>query len=69
MEMDNICTDVINSKHKCQSISELVEKHGWEKFREVETDVLKKIIKEKNVVVATGGGIVDRYINRCILER
>ena len=40
------------------SIAEIVRMHGWETFREWESECLARTASEDNVVVATGGGIV-----------
>ncbi|OGJ44332.1 hypothetical protein A2272_01420 [Candidatus Peregrinibacteria bacterium RIFOXYA12_FULL_33_12] len=39
-------------------IPEIVEKHGWNYFRNLESEICAKFAKEKNLVIATGGGIV-----------
>ncbi len=45
------------------SIAEMVEKFGWEYFRDLESEVLKEIEDCKNCVVSTGGGVVMRTEN------
>lgn len=40
------------------SISEIVERHGWEFFREKEKSVIRRICGFDRHVVATGGGAV-----------
>jgi len=40
------------------NISEIVDKKGWDFFREKESAVLKKVCKHDKQIVATGGGIV-----------
>lgn len=51
------------------SIPEIVEKYGWDKFRDVESEVAKEVGDMEEVVVDTGGGIVLRDINREHLRR
>lgn len=51
------------------SITDLFEKHGQEYFRSLENDLLKKILKEKNIIVSTGGGIIARKENLELLKR
>lgn len=48
---------VITGRLGC-SISESVEREGWQPFRDIEEDVLKGLAGEKNAVIATGGGAV-----------
>lgn len=45
------------------SISEIFEKKGEEYFRNLETSLLKKLSKCKNLVVSCGGGVPMREIN------
>jgi shikimate kinase len=40
------------------SISEIVKRHGWKAFREMEGSVIKRICGFERYVVATGGGAV-----------
>ncbi len=44
-------------------IPELVEKHGWEYFRDREARVARKVAQMDNVIVDTGGGVIERYEN------
>lgn len=47
-------------------IAAFVERHGWPTFRQVETDVLDASL-QRGVVVATGGGVVERPESRRLL--
>ena len=38
------------------TIEDIFEKNGEEEFRSLETHVLSKVLKEDNIVLATGGG-------------
>ena len=49
--------EVITSRLGC-SIAESVERDGWQPFRDLEQEVLKELAREKNAVIATGGGAV-----------
>ena len=51
------------------SIPEIFEKYGEEKFRDLETEVLKEVSKESGKVIATGGGIVTRECNYELLRQ
>lgn len=48
-------------------IAEYVEKHGWDGFRDKETETLQRVAGEAIRVVGCGGGIVLREQNREIL--
>lgn len=40
------------------TIPEIVAKHGWPKFREVEAQVARKVARLRGTINATGGGVV-----------
>jgi shikimate kinase len=52
-----IDTDALIEKRRKRSINKIFEKDGEEFFREIEKKTLLKLIKEKNTVIATGGGM------------
>lgn len=51
------------------SIPEIVMRYGWEKFRELESEVASKVRDMCGVVVDTGGGIVLSGVNREHLKK
>ena len=51
------------------SILEIVDKKGWDFFRQKETAILKKICNHDNQIVATGGGIVLNKENRANMKK
>jgi shikimate kinase len=50
-------------------ITEIFSAHGEEKFREAETEALRKISSDQGGIVVTGGGIVLRKENIDLLKR
>lgn len=52
---------------KYGQIPDFVKKHGWERFRKVETEILKAI-DGSNVIIDCGGGIVEKSENVKILK-
>ncbi|KAK4699022.1 hypothetical protein P7C70_g7247, partial [Phenoliferia sp. Uapishka_3] len=52
-------------------ISAFVNTNGWEAFRDAETTLLRRLLEEhpKGVVIACGGGVVEREENRDLLAR
>ncbi len=40
------------------TIPQIVEKHGWPRFREIEAQVTRKVALLKGTINATGGGVV-----------
>lgn len=55
---------------KVGKIKEYVTAYGWEKFREIECDVLEEIATSKkvNAIIDTGGGIIEDEENRKLLR-
>ena len=62
-------TDKLVESSENKSISEIFEVNNEEYFRQKEMEALIEASKLENVVVATGGGIVEKEDNRDILER
>ncbi|MFZ5811426.1 MAG: shikimate kinase [Thermodesulfobacteriota bacterium] len=52
-----------------ESIAALVAREGWERFREIERDILAEAGKTPGMVVATGGGVVLLPENRKVLAK
>jgi shikimate kinase len=51
------------------SISEIFAKRGEERFRNAETEVLRKLFLPQPIIIVTGGGIVLRRENVDLLKR
>jgi shikimate kinase len=49
-------------------IPQIFEKHGEEKFRDAETEVLRKLAPDRPAIIVTGGGIVLRTANVDLLK-
>jgi len=52
-----------------KKITALFEEQGEETFRQLESDILRKKVQVGNVVIATGGGVVEREENRSLLKK
>jgi shikimate kinase len=50
-------------------IFEIFSEHGEERFREAETQVLRKLSSAQRAIVVTGGGIISREENLDLLKR
>ncbi len=55
--------DLLIEQKAGKSIPEIFQQDGEVAFRELEIEVAKEIAKEKNLVIACGGGIVLNKIN------
>lgn len=51
------------------SIPEIFAKHGEDKFRNVETELLQKLAPDRPAIIVTGGGIVLRSKNVDLLKK
>ena len=58
-----VSTDVEIVKLVGQSIPEIVAKHGWEYFRDLETKICQDLAGRDGVVIDTGGGAILRSQN------
>ncbi len=51
------------------TIPDIVEKYGWTKFRDLESEVARGLSKRDNLVIDTGGGVIERPENMEALGR
>lgn len=63
LNRDLIETDALIVAKAGMSIAEIVEKHGWEHFRDLESEIAKEMAIVDNALIATGGGVVVRWKN------
>ena len=50
------------------SIPEIVERHGWATFRDMESEVARELAECDNIIVDTGGGVIERPENMDALQ-
>lgn len=63
-----IDTDYEIEKSENKTISQIFEDYGERYFRTLETKILKSSIKEENIIISTGGGIITNEENYKILK-
>jgi shikimate kinase len=68
MDHEFVDTDRLVEQEAGTSIDELVKAQGWDAFRNLESDILRRVGERQGLVVATGGGIVLRPENSRILR-
>jgi shikimate kinase len=61
-------TDQLIVKKAGKSIAEIFEQDGEQRFRDLETEVVKEVAKLQDVVISLGGGAVVREENRQALK-
>lgn len=50
------------------TIAEMVEQKGWDAFRDAESTALAEVCATERAVIATGGGMVLRAVNRMLMR-
>lgn len=55
-------------KSRKMSINEIFSRFGEPAFRDMETEMIKKVSRKKNVIISTGGGAVLRQENMEFLK-
>lgn len=63
-----IDTDQLIVEQQGRPIAEIFETEGEEAFRDIETGLLRSLAKHSGHIIATGGGIIGRAINRELLR-
>jgi shikimate kinase len=58
-----VSTDKEIVRRAGRSIPEIVAAHGWEYFRDVESEVCRDLAGQDNLVIDTGGGAILRQQN------
>jgi len=56
--MDNRIVEIAG-----MSIPEIVQKYGWDKFRQIESDLAVELSKLDNIIIDAGGGIIEKNEN------
>ena len=69
LDMTYVGMDSEIVKHADMPIPQIVEKFGWPKFRDLETQEALTIAKKDNMIVDTGGGIIEREENMDALQK
>ncbi len=64
-----VSTDQEIVKRAGRSIPEIVKAHGWEHFRDLESDVCRDVAGRDNLVIDTGGGAILRQQNVDVLRQ
>lgn len=67
--MEYIGMDAAIVKRAGMSIPEIVEKYGWPHFRDLESAEARELAGRDNLVIDTGGGVIERPENIEVLQR
>jgi shikimate kinase len=63
LNMNYISMDARIVEKAGMTIPEIVEKHGWPGFRDMETEVARELARNDNIVIDSGGGVIERPEN------
>ncbi len=63
LQMPYIAMDAEIVKRAGMSIPEIVEKYGWPRFRDLESELARELAGRDNIVIDTGGGVIERPEN------
>lgn len=66
--MKEIDTDALIVEQEGMTISDIFAQKGEEAFRNMETDLLRRLKDEKNLIVSCGGGMALRDENATIMK-
>ncbi|MET0515546.1 MAG: shikimate kinase [Nitrospiraceae bacterium] len=67
--LELVSTDTEVVKRANLSIPELVQRHGWEYFRDMESTVCRDLAERNQVIIDTGGGAILRPGNVDVLRK
>lgn len=68
LKMDYVGMDARIVERAGISIPEIVERHGWPKFRDMESELAAEMARQDNLVIDTGGGVIERPDNIAALK-
>lgn len=68
LECERIDLDAVITESERRSIAEIIEQVGIERFREIETANLRKILEENARIIALGGGAWTVEENRRLIK-
>ena len=69
LDMKLIDVDTEIEKSEKITINEIFKQFGEPRFREIETEMIKKLSESKNAIISTGGGAVLKQENMDILRK
>lgn len=69
LNMNLIDVDTEIEKSQRMTINEIFKQFGEPKFREIETEMIRKLSERKDVIISTGGGAVLRQENMDVLRK
>jgi shikimate kinase len=69
LNMPCIAMDEEIEQQAGMTIPEIVEKHGWQRFRDLESEMARELMAGDDVIIDTGGGVIERPENIEVLQK
>ncbi len=69
LNMESVGMDAAIVERAGMPIPEIVEKFGWERFRDIESELAGELSERDNIIIDTGGGVIERKENTESLRR
>lgn len=69
LDMKLVDIDAEIEQSQKMTINEIFRVHGEARFRQIETETIKKFSEEQNIIIATGGGAVLKSENMALLRQ
>jgi len=63
LQMKSIGMDARIVEKAGKSIPDIVDSQGWSAFRDMESDVVRELAALDNIIIDTGGGVIERSEN------
>ncbi|MGH7255685.1 MAG: shikimate kinase [Nitrospirales bacterium] len=67
--LEVVSTDAEIVRRAGLSIPEIVQRHGWDHFRDLESDVCREVAERDGLIIDTGGGAILRPANVACLKK
>ncbi len=68
LQMTCIAMDARIIEKAGMSIPDIVKHHGWTTFRDMEAEVIRELATRDNIIIDTGGGVIERPENIDMLQ-
>lgn len=66
--MTCISMDANIVKRAGMPVPEIVGAFGWSRFRDLESEEARRLSREDNIIIDTGGGVIERPVNIAVLK-
>jgi len=69
VQMTCVGMDSAIVKKAGMSITKIVEKYGWQRFRDMESEMARELARLDNIIIDTGGGVIEKSENMEALKK